>query len=32
MAQALALPHVTIDTAADPLDAVISLLAPGVRR
>lgn len=32
MAQSLALPHVTIDTAADPLDAVISLLAPGVRR
>lgn len=32
MAQSLALPHATIDTAADPLDAVISLLAPGVRR
>lgn len=32
MAQSLGLPHITIDTAADPLDAVMSLLAPGVRR
>jgi hypothetical protein len=32
MAQSLGVPHVTIDTAADPLDAVMSLLAPGVRR
>jgi uncharacterized protein (DUF58 family) len=32
MAQSLGLPHVTIDTAADPLDAVLSLLTPGVRR
>ena len=32
MAQALALPHATIDTAADPLDAVMSLLTRGVRR
>lgn len=32
MAQSLGLPHVTIDTAADPLDALMSLLAPGVRR
>jgi len=32
MAQSLGLPHATIDTAADPLDAVMSLLAPGVRR
>jgi len=32
MAQSLALPHLTVDTAADPLDAVMSLLAPGVRR
>jgi hypothetical protein len=32
MAQSLGLSHVTVDTAADPLDAVMSLLAPGVRR
>lgn len=32
MSQALALPHSTIDTAADPLDAVLSLLSRGVRR
>jgi uncharacterized protein (DUF58 family) len=32
MAQSLGLPHVTIDTAGDPLEAVMSLLAPGVRR
>lgn len=32
MAQSLGLPHVTIDTAADPLDAIMTLLAPGVRR
>jgi uncharacterized protein (DUF58 family) len=32
MAQSLGLPRTTIDTAADPLDAVLSLLAPGVRR
>jgi len=32
LAQALGIPHATIDTAADPLDAVMALLAPGVRR
>lgn len=32
MAQALNVPHATLDTAADPLDAVLSLLAPGARR
>lgn len=32
LAQSLGLPHRTIDTAADPLDAVLSLLAPGARR
>lgn len=32
MAQSLGIPHRTIDTAADPLDAVMSLLSPGVRR
>ncbi|AIF46838.1 DUF58 domain-containing protein [Dyella japonica] len=32
MAQSLGLPHATVDTAADPLDTVMSLLAPGVRR
>ncbi|HET6553697.1 MAG TPA: DUF58 domain-containing protein [Dyella sp.] len=31
-AQSLGIPHRTIDTAADPLDAVMALLAPGVRR
>ncbi|MFC4528786.1 DUF58 domain-containing protein [Dyella halodurans] len=31
-AQRLGLPHRTIDTASDPVDAVIALLAPGVRR
>lgn len=32
VAQSLGIPHRTIDTAADPLDAVMALLAPGVRR
>lgn len=32
LAQSLGLPHATLDTVADPLDAVMSLLAPGVRR
>ncbi|WP_267224594.1 DUF58 domain-containing protein [Dyella silvae] len=32
LAQGLGLPHITIDTGSDPLDAVMSLLAPGVRR
>ncbi|WP_114238917.1 DUF58 domain-containing protein [Dyella sp. C9] len=32
MAQELALAHTTIDTSTDPLDAVMKLLAPGVRR
>ena len=32
LAQDLGLPHSAIDTTSDPLDAVMSLLAPGVRR
>lgn len=32
LARSLGLPHATIDTASDPLDAVLSLLAPGMRR
>ncbi|WP_201315827.1 DUF58 domain-containing protein [Dyella sp. EPa41] len=32
LAQSLGIPHRTIDTAGDPLDAVLSLLSPGVRR
>nr|WP_233171831.1 DUF58 domain-containing protein [Dyella sp. ASV21] len=32
MAQSLGIPHRTIDTTADPLDAILALLAPGVRR
>lgn len=32
VAQGLGIPHRTIDTAADPLDATLALLAPGVRR
>jgi len=32
LAQGMGIPHCTIDTASDPLDAVMSLLAPGVRR
>ena len=32
LSQRLAMPHRTIDTASDPVDAVIALLAPGVRR
>ncbi|WP_130619757.1 DUF58 domain-containing protein [Dyella amyloliquefaciens] len=32
MAQSLGLLHRTIDTASDPLDAVMALLSPGVRR
>lgn len=32
MAQSLGLLHRTVDTASDPLDAVMALLSPGVRR
>ncbi|WP_430387630.1 DUF58 domain-containing protein [Dyella sp. 20L07] len=32
MAQSLGIFHSTIDTAADPLDALLALLAPGARR
>lgn len=32
LSQRLGMPHRTMDTASDPLDAVIALLAPGVRR
>jgi uncharacterized protein (DUF58 family) len=32
LAQSLGIPHRTIDTASDPLDAVMALLAPGARR
>ena len=32
VAQSLGIPHRTIDTAADPLDPMFALLAPGVRR
>lgn len=32
VAQGLGIPHRTIDTTADPLDAVLALLAPGARR
>ncbi|RAO76860.1 DUF58 domain-containing protein [Dyella jiangningensis] len=32
LAQSLGIPHRTIDTASDPLDAVMALLSPGVRR
>lgn len=32
LAQSLGIPHRTIDTASDPLDAVLALLSPGARR
>jgi uncharacterized protein (DUF58 family) len=32
LAQRIGMPHRTIDTTADPLDAMMALLAPGVRR
>jgi uncharacterized protein (DUF58 family) len=32
LSQRLGMPHRTIDTASDPVDAVMALLAPGVRR
>jgi uncharacterized protein (DUF58 family) len=32
LAQRIGMPHRTIDTTADPLDAIMALLAPGVRR
>ena len=32
LSQSIGLPLATLDTAGDPLDAVMSLLAPGVRR